>query len=148
MIDGVLIKPLPQIPDERGRIMPMLRADDPAFEKFGEIYFSAIYPDVVKGWHLHTTMTLNYVVVTGMIQLVLYDQREKSPTRGTIQEIFMGDQNYVRVTVPPGIVNGFKGIGPSPAIVANCATEPHYPGEIIRIDPHHNDIPFQWRKGQ
>ena len=82
MIDGVLVHPLQKTSDERGKIMHMLRADDPHFIGFGEIYFSVVYPGVVKGWHLHQKMTLNYAVVTGMIKLVLYDERPESPTRG------------------------------------------------------------------
>lgn len=144
MIDGVLVIPLKQMPDERGKIMHMLRADDPHFETFGEIYFSCVYPDAIKGWHLHKTMTLNYAVVSGMIKLVLFDQRKKSPTHGKLQEIFMGEENYVLVKVPPGVVNGFKGIGVKPAIVANCATEVHDPDEIVRIDPFTKDIPYNW----
>lgn len=144
MIDGVLVKPLKQIPDERGKIMHMLRADDPNFEKFGEIYFSVVYPGVIKGWHLHKAMTLNYAVVSGMIKLVLYDDRPTSPTRGQLQELFIGEDNYCLVRIPPGIWNGFKGIGTKPAIVANCATLPHDPDEIVRMDPFTDKIPYTW----
>lgn len=144
MIDGVLIHPLRQIPDERGKIMHMLRANDPYFEKFGEIYFSTVYPGVVKGWHLHKEMTLNYAVPMGTIKLVLYDEREESPTRGELIELFIGEGNYVLVKVPPMVWNGFKGIGVTPALVANCATIPHDPNEISRLDPHHNHIPYNW----
>lgn len=144
MIDGVLIHPLRQIPDERGKIMHMLRANDPYFEKFGEIYFSTVYPGVVKGWHLHKEMTLNYAVPMGTIKLVLYDEREESPTRGELNELFIGEGNYVLVKVPPMVWNGFKGIGVTPALVANCATIPHDPNEISRLDPQHNHIPYNW----
>lgn len=144
MIDGILIHPLQQIPDERGKIMHMLRCDDPHFEKFGEIYFSVVYPGVVKGWHFHREMTLNYAVVVGMIKLVLYDDRANSATRGQIQEIFLGESNYALVKIPPGIWNGFKGIGVVPAIVANLATIPHDPAEISRLDPINNAIPYDW----
>ena len=144
MINGVLVKTLKQIPDERGKVMHMLRADDPHFEQFGEIYFSVVYPGVIKGWHLHTKMTLNYAVISGMIKLVLYDGRGDSPTKGEVQELFVGEDNYVLVKIPPGIYNGFKGIGTEPAIVANCATIPHDPSEILRVDPFNNDIPYQW----
>ena len=144
MIDGVKIKPLKKICDERGMIMHMLRCDDPEFEKFGEIYFSSVYPDVIKGWHGHKKMILNYAVVKGMIKLVLYDDRAKSPTKGELMEIFMGDNNYVLVTIPPRVWNGFKGIGTEMAIVANCATHPHDPKEIYRCDPFENDIPYDW----
>ncbi len=141
---GVTIHPLRQIPDERGKVMHMLRRDDPWFQQFGEIYFSVVYPEVVKAWHLHTRMTLNYAVISGMIKLVLYDDRPDSPTRGHVMEIFTGEDAYALITVPNGVWNGFKGIGVNPAIVANCATDPHDPAEIIRLDPFSPDIPYDW----
>jgi len=144
MIDGVKIKPLKKISDERGMVMHMLRCDDPDFEQFGEIYFSVVYPGVVKGWHLHKEMALNYAVVSGMIKLVLYDEREGSPTKGELQELFVGEDNYVLVKIPPRIWNGFKGTSVKPAIVANCATIPHDPDEISRLDPVDNHIPYDW----
>ena len=144
MIDGILIKPLSQIADERGKIMHMLRVDAPHFEQFGEIYFSVVYPGVIKGWHLHKEMTLNYAVVSGMVKLVLYDSRNNSPTKGEVQELFIGEDNYVLVKIPPGIYNGFKGIGVKTAILANCATIPHRPDEIERLDPFTADIPYNW----
>ena len=145
MIKGVEIVPLRQIPDERGKIMHMLRSDAPHFEKFGEIYFSLVYPGVIKGWHLHKKMTLNYAVIVGMIKLVLYDDRKKSLTRGETQEIFTGEDNYCLIKIPAFIWNGFKGIGRKPAIVANCATIPHDPKEIIRMDPFSKEIPYNWK---
>ena len=124
--------------------MHMLRADAPHFLEFGEIYFSTVYPGVIKGWHLHREVTLNYAVISGMIKLVLYDDREASPTRGEVMELFIGDNNYQLVTVPPLVWNGFKGIGTQEAIVANCATHPHDPEEIQRLDPFTDRIPYQW----
>ena len=144
LIDGVKITPLKQIADERGKVMQMMRADTPPFEQFGEIYFSVVYPQVIKGWHIHAMMTLNYAVIAGTIKLVLFDDRNGSPTKGSIQEIFLGESNYSLVTIPPGIWNGFKGVGIIPAIVANCATHPHDSDEIERMDPFNNDIPYDW----
>ena len=144
MIDGVAVVPLRKIPDERGCVMHMLRSDAPHFERFGEIYFSCVYPGAIKGWHLHTRMSLNYAVVTGMIKLVLYDDRDGSPTKGELMELFIGDQNYCLVHIPPMVWNGCKGYGDSMAIVANCATEPHDPDEIQRLDPFSDRIPYNW----
>ena len=143
-IQGVKVVPLRRIPDERGTIFHMLRRDDPHFTEFGEIYFTSIYRDVIKGWHRHREMTLNYAVPVGMIKLVLYDDRAESPTRGTVQELFVGDLDYCLVTVPPMVWNGFKGIGTGSALVANCATVPHSPDEIERADPFTPDIPYDW----
>lgn len=145
MIHDVRIHPLKQIVDARGKIMHMLRADDPAFSGFGEIYFSGVHPGVVKGWHIHKRMVLNYAVPHGQIKLVLYDDRPESPSRGKIQEILLGPpDHYVRVTVPPRIWNGFQGLGTEMAIVANCASIPHDPDEIHRLDPHDPSVPFRW----
>jgi len=144
MITGVIIKPLLKIPDERGMVMHMLRCDDPEFEHFGEIYFSIVWPGVIKGWHQHSEMTLNYAVVSGMIKLVLYDDRDASSTRGKVQELFIGDDNYCLVRIPPLVWNGFKGIGTSRAVVANCSTVPHRPGESRRLDPSNDVIPYDW----
>ena len=144
MIDGVITKPLRRIPDERGYIMHMLRFNDPEFEQFGEIYFSTIYPGAIKAWHLHKEMTLNYSVVSGMIKLVLYDSRDDSPTKGELQEIFLGRENYQLVKIPPFVWNGFKGVGNEMAILANCATLPHDPDEIIRKSPFDDSIPYNW----
>ena len=143
-IDGVVARPLRQICDERGKVMHMLRADDPHFERFGEIYFSVVFPGAIKAWHLHTEMTLNYAVPSGRIKLVCYDGRERSATRGGLVEMFIGEDCYNLVTVPPGVWNGFKGVGVAPAIVANCATVPHRPDEIVRKDPFSADIPYRW----
>jgi len=143
-IDGVTVTPLRRIPDERGAIFHMLRCDSDGFHGFGEIYFSLVYPDVVKGWHIHRRMTLNYAVPVGMIKLVCYDDREGSSTKGNVLELFVGELNYCLVTIPPSVWNGFKGIGSQPALVANCATEPHDPDEISRLDPFSPDIPYDW----
>lgn len=144
MIDGVIVTPLRQICDERGKVMHMLRATDAHFQAFGEIYFSCIYPGAIKAWHIHKKMTLNYAVPHGRIKFVLYDDRPSSPTKGELQELFLGVDNYCLVTVPPMVWNGFKGIGTEPAVVANCASIPHDPTEIERMDPFTDRIPYQW----
>lgn len=143
-IEGVVVKQLKKIPDERGAIYHFLRRDDQLFEEFGEIYFSKVYPGVVKGWHLHKKMILNYAVIVGSVRLTLYDERELSPTKGNTLEFTTGEENYCLIKIPPGIWNGFKGLGEKASIVANCATLPHDPDEIVRIDPFSERIPYKW----
>ncbi len=143
VIEGVSIVPLRRIPDERGTVFHMLKATDPHFDQFGEIYFSSIYRGIVKGWHRHREMTLNYACVHGRIKLVLYDDREASPTRGELMEVFLGPDEYSLAVVPPLIWNGFKGMTAT-AVVANCCTHPHDPSRSDRMDPFDNDIPYDW----
>lgn len=145
MIQGVRITPLRQIPDERGKVMHMLRADAEGFVSFGEIYFSMVFPGAVKAWHVHKRMILNYAVPIGKIKLVLFDDRPGSETRGLFEEFFLGPDYYFLVTVPPLIWNGFQGIGMEPALVANCASTPHDASEIERLDPFSSKIPYTWR---
>lgn len=145
MIEGVKIIPLKQIVDERGKVMHMLKCTDKHFEKFGEIYFSTIHPNTIKAWHNHKEMTINYAVIVGNIKLVLYDDRKESKTWSEIQEIFIGQDNYCLVSVPPNVWNGFKAVGNIDAIVANCATIPHDPIEVERLNPTNNNlITYNW----
>ena len=146
MIEGIKVTALNQIEDERGKVMHMLRNDSKIFTKFGEIYFSTVHPNKIKGWHLHSKMTLNYAVVLGEIKLVLYDARSNSKTKGQIQEFFLSQKNYKLISVPPGIWNGFMGIGKETAIVANCADLPCDETEIKRKSAFDKDIPYDWNK--
>ena len=142
-IDGVSVVPLARIPDERGTIYHMLRRTDPHFVEFGEIYFSSIYRGVIKGWHRHRKMVLNYACVRGRIKLVLYDERPDSPSKGRIQEEFLGPDDYSLVVIPPGIWTGFKGMAEE-SLVANCASLPHDPSNTERLDPSSDRIPYDW----
>jgi dTDP-4-dehydrorhamnose 3,5-epimerase len=144
MIDGVVLTPLRQIFDERGKVMHMLREDSDLFSKFGEIYFSCTYPGAIKAWHLHKQMTLNYAVIYGEIKCVLYDDRPNSPTRGHVNEFFLSPENYSLLTVPPQIWNGWKGLGTNTSIVANCASIPHDTNEIERKAALDETIPYSW----
>ena len=144
MISGVVVTPLRQFCDERGKVMKMISREDSVFREFGEVYFSVAYPGVIKGWHIHKRMTLNYAVPSGHIKFVLYDDRQESPTRGLIQELFLGPDNYCLVTVPPLVWNGFKCVGTESSMVANCSTIPHDPHEADKRDPFDGSIPYDW----
>ena len=145
MIDGVVITPLKQFFDERGKVMHMMREDSNIFSSFGEIYFSCTYPGAIKAWHLHKEMTLNYAVIYGSIKCVLFDDRPESKTRGNIDEYFLSPENYCLITVPPLIWNGWKGIGSETSIVANCATIAHDSNEIERKSFTDPAIPYDWK---
>ena len=122
-----------------------MKSSDNEFSTFGEVYCSTVYPGIVKGWHMHKKMTLNYVVLKGNIKFVLYDDRPESGTYKQIQEIIIGENQYVMVTVPPFVWNGFKGIGLEEAFVINFTDIPHDPEEIVRMDPHQNEIiKYNW----
>ena len=143
-IEGVIISKLRIIKDERGQVMHMLRNDSPVFKSFGEVYFSTIYENKIKAWHLHEESYLNYVCIVGEVKLVLFDDRKESTTKGQYQEIFLSPNNYFLVTIPPNIWNGFKGIGKNESIISNCLTLPHNEKEMIRKDPQDNYFNYNW----
>jgi dTDP-4-dehydrorhamnose 3,5-epimerase len=148
MINGVKTKKLKVIPDERGRLMEILRSDEELYEKFGQIYVTAAYPGVVKAWHYHREQTDHLICISGMMKIVLYDAREGSPTFGEVNEFFCGIHNPLLVKVPKGIYHGFKCISETEALVINIPDQVYdynSPDEF-RVDPHKNDIPYDWAR--
>ena len=146
-IQGVQVKPLRVVPDERGWLMEILRGDDELFSRFGQVYVSATYPGVVKAWHRHERQTDNFACVVGMIKLVLVDTREKSPTRDVINEFFIGVHNPLLVQVPKLVYHGWKCIGTEPSLVVNVPDEPYNradPDER-RLAPH-GTLPYDWTR--
>lgn len=148
MIDGVKIKKLKVIPDGRGRLMEVLRSDDDLYVKFGQVYVTTTYPNVIKAWHMHKNQTDNVSCIQGMIKLALYDPREDSPTYNQVSEFYLGIHNPLLVQIPAGIYHGWMCISPDEAIIVNIPTEAYdydSPDED-RIDPHENAIPYDWRR--
>jgi len=144
-LDGVSIRPLVRITDDRGDLFKMLRANDPHFQRFGEIYFSGVRRGVVKAWRRHRQATSNLAVPFGSVQLVLHDARPASPTAGQTMSLEIGADNYVLVTVPPGIWTGWQCRGDY-ALVANCSTAPHDDAEVDREPADSATIPYSWNQ--
>lgn len=146
MIEGVKTKKLKVIPDERGRLMEMLRSDDDLFIKFGQVYLTTGYPGVVKGWHYHKKQHDNFIVVKGMMKVVLYDRREDSKTYREINEFFMGEYNPILLQIPPLVLHGFKCISENEALVVNLPTElfDYKSPDEFRVDPSSSEIPYDW----
>ncbi len=142
MIDGIQIIPLKQIKDQRGMVMHMMRSDSPWFTSFGEIYFSLVNPGVVKAWKRHHRMTQNITVVEGALELVLYDDRTESPTHGHLDKVKISRTQYCLVQIPPMIWYGFKAIGGSHSVIANCTDMLHDPTESDSLDA--SLIMHQW----
>jgi len=148
MIDGVVVKKLRVIPDERGKLMEMLRSDDPFFESFGQAYLTTAWPGVTKAWHYHKLQVDHFTVVRGMAKVVLYDDREDSKTKGEINEFFMGDQNPILVRIPNGVYHGFKNIGTEECIIVNTPSRKYdydNPDEV-RLPAHGSIIPYDWTR--
>jgi len=148
IIDGVKTKKLLVLPDERGRLMEVMRSDDELYKGFGQAYVTAAYPGVVKGWHYHKIQTDNFTVISGMMKIVLFDDRENSPTKGEINEFFMGKHNPILLQIPPFVFHGFKCISEEESLVLNIPTEKYNykePDEY-RLPAHGSDIPYDWSR--
>ena len=148
MIDGVKIKKLKIIPDDRGKLMEIMRCDDEVFEKFGQVYFTTALPGVVKAWHYHKKQDDHFVCVAGKIRLGLYDAREGSKTKGEVNEFILSLEDPFLVKIPKGVYHGFKCVAATESMIVNIPTMPYNPREPdeFRIDAFDNDIPYDWRK--
>ena len=145
-IEGVIVRPLRQIIDNRGTVLHMMRNDSELYEKFGEVYFSEIFPGIVKAWRMQTEKTQNLVVPINKIRLVIYDPRSDSKTREKIKEYEIGrPNNYNVIHIPPMLWYGFQALGGKTALVANCANYPHNPDKIESLPFDSNQIPYQWK---
>jgi dTDP-4-dehydrorhamnose 3,5-epimerase len=147
-IQGVRTKKLRVMPDERGWLMEILRADDAEiFRKFGQVYVSATYPGVVKAWHYHKVQVDYFACVAGMVKLVLVDTRDGSPTNGAVNEFFIGTHNPVVVEVPNLVYHGWKCISAETSLVVNVPTEPynHADPDEYRLDPH-GTLAYDWTR--
>ena len=137
MIEGVKTKILSVIPDERGRLMEILREDDEMFERFGQVYMTTNNPGVVKAWHYHHHQADNVTCLKGMIKLVLYDARKESSTYKETNEIFLGEHKPLLVHIPPYVCHGWKCISETESIVVNIPTQ------VYRYDdPDEHRIPW------
>jgi dTDP-4-dehydrorhamnose 3,5-epimerase len=145
-IQGVETKKLTTIADERGMLMEILRRDDAIFMKFGQVYVTTAFPGVVKAWHYHRVQLDNFCCLAGQIKLVLYDDRKESPTRGAVNEFFLGPRNPLVVRVPPLVFHGFKGTGTVESLVMNVSTEVYRHGEPDEYRVPYDDpsIPYAW----
>lgn len=148
MIDGVKVKTLKVIPDERGRLMEILRRDDELFGAFGQVYATTTLPGVVKAWHKHEKQTDNVACVAGMIKLALFDGREGSPSQGELSQFYLGVHRPILVQIPAGVWHGWMCVSPEEAVVVNVPTEPFNPDhpDEQRLDPHESFIPYDWRR--
>jgi dTDP-4-dehydrorhamnose 3,5-epimerase len=146
VIEGVEIKQLTKHADERGYLMELLRCDDTIFRKFGQAYVSLNYPGVVRGWHYHKKQDDHFAVVKGMVKVALYDAREGSPTRGQVDELFLGEQNNILLKIPVGVMHGYKTVSTEPSFLINFPSEPYDPQEPdeYRLPWDSDQIPYDW----
>jgi dTDP-4-dehydrorhamnose 3,5-epimerase len=146
VIEGVKVRQLRFVPDERGYLMEILRSDWEEFEAFGQVYVTAAYPGVVKGWHYHKLQSDHFVCIHGTAKVVLYDRRESSPTHGEVNEFFIGERNPSLIKIPAQVVHGFKGVGTDVALIVNVPTELYNyeePDEY-RLPYDTDEIPYDW----
>lgn len=148
MIEGVRVKELRLIPDERGRLMEILRTDDKEFSEFGQVYVTTAYPGVVKAWHYHKLQDDNMTVLKGMAKIVLYDARKTSPTKGVINEFFVGDHNHILIHIPKLIWHGFKCMSEQETMIVNIVTKcyDYEEPDEYRKPVHGSDIPYDWSR--
>lgn len=143
-IDGLEIYPLKKIETDKGKLFHVLRNDNEFFEKFGEAYVSMTNPSVIKGWKYHKLIRQNFTVPVGAVKFVFFDDRKESTTKGNLEEIIIGENQYNLIKVPEEIWYSFQTISNGPSYIFNCTTLPHVPDESMTKDLNTMDIPYKW----
>lgn len=143
-IEGVALTPLKKISHPKGDIFHGMKKSDKGFVGFGEAYFSTIKNGEIKGWNRHKKMTLNLIVPVGKVIFIIYDDREKSSSRGNFFEVEISPDNYQRITVPPCLWLAFMGKSNGTNLILNIADMEHDPDEIEKLDPFDSRIPYNW----
>jgi len=146
LIEGVQVKKLRLLPDERGYLMEMLRSDWPEFMRFGQAYVTCCYPGVYKAWHYHKLQWDFFVCVSGMAKVVLYDSRDGSSTGGMVNEFHIGHLNPLLLKIPPMVYHGFTAEGGQAALIINIPTQLYNYQQPDEYRLPHNDpsIPYSW----
>ena len=124
------------IDNDKGPIMRALRMSDNGYKKFGEIYFSEVFYGKIKGWKRHIQMTMNLVVPEVLVKFVFYD-----PNLGSFEEYEIGTNNYIRLTVPPGLWFAFQGLEKK-NLVMNVSDIEHDP--IESENKNISEIKYSW----
>jgi dTDP-4-dehydrorhamnose 3,5-epimerase len=140
VIKDVLITKLDIIEVPGGNVLHAMKESDGAYSSFGEVYFSEIYKDAIKAWKRHKFMTLNLVVPFGEVKFVLFDDRKAANIQ--IQEVVLSKKNYCRITIPPMIWVGFKGLSKDKSLLLNIANIKHDQKEVERKSIE--EIKYNW----
>lgn len=135
-ISEIKLTDLKQINHPKGDIFHALKSSEIQSFQFGEAYFSFIIMNEVKGWKLHKEMILNLIVPIGEIEFVIYDE-----INNKFKNILIGDSNYKRLTIPPGLWVAFKGMKKNNMLL-NIANIEHNPKESINKDL--SEINYDW----
>ncbi len=144
-IDGVKLKKLNQFHDERGAVYHYIKTSSPEFAGFGEVYYSKILSNVIKGWKLHKESVQNFCVPYGILKIVLFDNRKNSKSSGIIDEIILNDSDhYYLLTIPPNIWYSFKSLSPDFTLLSNLINIEHNPSESENIPLNNPKIQYQW----
>ena len=121
-IKDVEIKTLTKFLDERGWLAELFRHDDLSNHVHPQMaYASLTLPGIARGPHAHADQTdLFCFIGPGNFKVFLWDNREDSETYGVQQIVFAGQDSPKSVLVPPGVVHGYKSLGPEPGLVFNA----------------------------
>ena len=126
-MNQIIIKPLKKINMEEGDVLHALKSSEVEFHGFKEAYFSTIKKNKIKAWKRHLMMTMNLIIPVGRVQFNFYDNNKK-----LLKNTIVGEDNYCRITVPPMIWFGFKGLSSQTSYILNISNEPHDPLEVER----------------
>ena len=126
---------LKKLSSNGGSVMHALKSSEQSFSKFGEAYFSLLESGTIRAWKYHTRMISNIIVPYGSIKFVFYED-------DVFKEIIAGENNYIRITIPPKIWFGFMCVSKKKSFLLNIANILHDDSEVLNKDV--KEINYDW----
>lgn len=111
MIKDVENVPLVAHVDDRGYLIEILRASDPHFAKFGQVYLVGNFTrGTIRAFHKHQVLWDWFFISHGTAKFGLVDDREDSPTYKETNRFVQSSRNPALLVVPPGVYHGWMSL--------------------------------------
>lgn len=138
LLDKIVTTRLERFENSLGDVCRGLRISDATYSGFGEVYFSWIKPGKIKAWKKHHEMTANIIVPVGSVKIVCSET-----FTGPFKEFILdAESKYSRITIPPDLWFGLKGLGEKASLLVNVANMVHDPSEVQGLDI--NQFDYEW----
>ncbi len=122
MIQGVEVVPLVVRADDRGYLIEILRATDPYFTRFGQVYLVGnMARGTIRAFHKHAALWDWFFISHGSAKFVLKDDRPDSPTYGEMMTVVVGERNPTLIVVPPGVYHGWMSLEDDTQLISTAS---------------------------
>ena len=111
LIDGVALHEMPNILTRNGVTTEVVRPEWAVGSlPIVHMIHVALRPRAISAWHCHHLQTDRIFVTDGTLRIVLFDDREGSPTRGKVDVLLLGRLRPGTLLIPPFVWHGIENL--------------------------------------